>query len=37
LVKAFSDPLGIKKYSKISHWLPKKDIGSDLEQYRRQF
>ena len=37
LLKAFSDPLGIKKYSKISHWLPKKDIGSDLEQYKRQF
>ena len=37
LVKAFSDPLGIKKCGKVSHWLPKKDLGSDLEQYRRQF
>ena len=37
LVRLFSDPLGIKKCGKVSHWLPKKEIGSDLEQYRRQF
>ena len=37
LVRTFSDPLGIKKCSKASHWVPKKEIGVDLEQYRRQF
>ena len=37
LVRLFSDPLGIKKCGKVSHWLPKKEIGADLEQYRRQF
>ncbi len=36
-VKIFSDPLKIKHQSSKSHWLPKKEIKYDLEQYRRQF
>ncbi len=36
-VKIFSDPLKIKHKSSKSHWLPKKEIKCDLEQYRRQF
>lgn len=36
-VKIFSDPLKIKHQSSKSHWLPKKEIKIDLEQYRRQF
>jgi hypothetical protein len=36
-VKIFSDPLKIKHKSSKSHWLPKKEIKYDLEQYRRQF
>lgn len=36
-VKMFSDPLKIKRHSSKSHWLPKKDIKDDLEQFRRQF
>jgi hypothetical protein len=37
IVKAFSDPLGIKKCGRESHWLSKKETGSDLSQYRNQF
>ncbi len=36
-VRIFSDPLNIKHQSSKSHWLPKKEIKTDLEQYRRQF
>lgn len=36
-VKIFSDPLNIKHQSSKPHWLPKKEIKCDLEQYRRQF
>lgn len=36
-VKMFSDPLRIKHQSSKSHWLPKKEIKNELEQYRRQF
>ena len=36
-VRIFSDPLNIKHHSSKSHWLPKKEIKYDLEQYRRQF
>jgi hypothetical protein len=39
-VKAFSDPLRIKpksSKSSSSHWLPKKEIKIDQDQYRRQF
>ncbi len=36
-VKMFSDPLKIKHQSSKSHWLPKKDIETDLEKHRRQF
>lgn len=36
-VKMFSDPLNIKHQSSKSHWLSKKEIKIDLEQYRRQF
>jgi hypothetical protein len=36
-VKIFSDPLNIKHQSSKSHWLSKKEIKYDLEQYRRQF
>ena len=36
-VKIFSDPLNIKNKSSKSHWLTKKEIKTDLEQYRRQF
>jgi len=36
-VKIFSDPLNIKHQSSKSHWLTKKEIKADLEQYRRQF
>jgi hypothetical protein len=39
-VRAFSDPLRIKPQSagpSSSHWLPKKEINIDQEQYRRQF
>jgi len=36
-VKVFSDPLNIKHQSSTSHWLPKREIKNDLEQYRRQF
>ena len=40
LLKAFSDPLRIKPKSfgpGGSHWLSKKEIDSNQEQYRRQF
>ena len=36
-VRIFSDPLNIKHHSSKSHWLSKKEIKYDLEQYRRQF
>jgi len=36
-VRIFSDPLNIKHKSSKSHWLLKKEIKYDLEQYRRQF
>ncbi len=36
-VRIFSDPLNIKHHSNKSHWLPKKEIKYDLEQFRRQF
>ena len=36
-VKAFSDPLRIKKSSASSHWVPKKEMTDDLEACRRQF
>ena len=36
-VKIFSDPLNIKHQSSKSHWIPKKEINTDLEKYRRQF
>ena len=36
-VKIFSDPLNIKHQSRKSHWLTKKEIKTDLEQYRKQF
>ena len=36
-VKIFSDPLRIKHQGSKSHWIPKKEIKYDLEQYRRQF
>jgi hypothetical protein len=39
-IKAFSDPLRIKSQSSISvnsHWLPKKEMNADQDQYRRQF
>ena len=36
-VKVFSDPLRIKHPGSQSHWLPKKEIKTDLEQYKRQF
>jgi len=34
---SFSDPLNIKHQTTKSHWLTKKEIKNDLEQYRRQF
>jgi hypothetical protein len=37
LVKAFSDPLKIKKHDEASSWLSKEEIETDLKQYRRQF
>lgn len=36
-LKIFSDPLKIKHQSRESHWLPKKEINADLDQFRRQF
>ena len=36
-MKIFSDPLKIKKRRKKSHWLPKKEMKIELEQFRRQF
>ena len=36
-VRIFSDPLKIKRYNPKSHWLPKKEMPSDTEQFRRQF
>lgn len=36
-VKIFSDPLRIKSQREDSHWLHKKEIKSDLGQFRRQF
>ena len=36
-VRIFSDPLKIKHQGSKSHWLSKKEIKYDLEQYRRQF
>ena len=36
-VKMFSDPLKIKHQSNKSHWHPKKEIKTDLEQSRKQF
>jgi len=36
-VKWLSDPLNIKHQSNESHWLPRKEIKIDLEQFRRQF
>ena len=36
-VKMLSDPLKIKYQSSKSHWLPKKEIHTDLEQFKRQF
>jgi len=36
-VKMFSDPLNLKHQSSKSHWLFKKEIKNDLEQYKRQF
>jgi len=36
-VKIFSDPLNIKHQTTKSHWLPKKETTTDLEQSRRQF
>jgi len=36
-VKMFSEPLKIKHQSSKSHWLSKKEIKNDLEEYRRQF
>jgi len=36
-VKIFSDPLRIKHQGSKSHWIPKKEINTDLEKYRRQF
>jgi hypothetical protein len=36
-VKMLSDPLNIKYRRSKSHWLPKKDIHTDLEQFKRQF
>jgi hypothetical protein len=36
-VKFFSDPLGIKKPSDTTHWLPKKKTAPDLELFKRQY
>jgi len=36
-VKMFSDPLNIKHQTTKSHWLPKEEIPTDLERYKRQF
>lgn len=36
-IKIFSDPLKIKHQGSKSHWLSKKEIKYDLEQYKRQF
>lgn len=36
-VKVFSDPLRMKHRSSESHWLIKKEMPFDLEQFRRQF
>jgi len=36
-LKIFSDPLKIKHQRRESHWLPKKEINADLDQFRRQF
>lgn len=36
-VKIFSDPLRIKHLTGKSHWLPKKDVKPDIEQFKRQF
>ncbi|MGD2245809.1 MAG: hypothetical protein PVI11_04595 [Candidatus Aminicenantes bacterium] len=36
-LKMFSDPLSIKHPTKKSHWLPKKEFKTDLEQFKRQF
>ena len=36
-VKIFSDPLRIKHHSSKSHWIPKKEIETDIDQYRKQF
>ena len=36
-VKIFSDPLNIKHHTSKSHWLPKEEIPTDLERYKRQF
>jgi len=36
-VKMFSDPLKIKHQSSKSHWLPKREIKIDQEQYKTQF
>ena len=40
LVKVFSDPLRIKhgdRKATDSYWLPKKDVNTNPEEYRRQF
>jgi len=37
LVRVFSDPLRIRYRSNESHWLPKINTESSLEQFRRQF
>jgi hypothetical protein len=36
MIKAFSDPLKIKHHSRESYWLPRKEIGNDMTQFRRQ-
>lgn len=36
-VKISSDPLGIKRLRRGSHWLPKAGTEVNLEQFRRQF
>jgi hypothetical protein len=36
-VRIFSDPLGIKKHDRSTHWSPKKENTAELEHFKRQF
>jgi hypothetical protein len=36
-VKFFSDPLGLKKRVRATHWTEKKEASMELDEYRRQF